>query len=305
MSKKRRLGKGLGALINEADTERFTLSMEKVSGAAEGGGEVRLPVDKITPNRYQPRKSYNPETIAEIAASIEAQGLIQPVVVNDLGEGNYELISGERRLRAVKKMGWKEIPALVRKVSDEELLEMSLVENLQREDLNPIEEAAGYRHLIDKFSLTQAEVAQKVGKDRATVANTLRLLRLPAVIQQTVASGALSAGHARQLLAIENEAEQMELARKVIEQDISVRKLEIIVRERNLKISEAQVAGRKEGQRDDREAFILDLEQKLRRSLGTQVRIKNGRQGRGKIEIEFYSFEEFERLMELLKVDLA
>jgi len=303
MSRKRRLGKGLGALINEAGTEPLALSTEKIGGLKEA--QLRLPVEKIVHNRFQPRRSFNPETIAEMAASIEKQGLIQPVVVNDRGDGTYELISGERRLRAVKQLGWKDIPAIIKKVDQEQILEMTLVENLQREDLNPIEEATGYKRLMDEFAFTQARIAERVGKDRATVANTLRLLRLPQVIQQAVASGSLSAGHARQLLAIGDEAEQIELARKVIEQDISVRKLEILVRERNLSSHKVPPAKEEKGGKDEDQTYIADLEQKLRRRFGTQVRIKNGRKGRGRIEIEFYSFEEFERLMELLEVPLA
>lgn len=304
MSKKRRLGKGLGALINEADTEHIAFSVEKTLGSAEGGTR-RLPVDKIVPNRFQPRKSFDPETIAEMAASVEAQGLIQPVVVNDRGDGKYEMISGERRLRAVKKLGWKEIPAIIHQVEESRILEMTLVENLQREDLNSIEQARGYQKLADEFSLTQAQIADRVGKDRATVANTVRLLRLPVVIQQAVSSGVLTAGHARQLLAVDDEAEQIELARKVIQGDISVRKLEIIVRERNLP---SRKGGKDKGQREEksgRDAYIADLEAKFRRVFNTQVRIKHLRNGKGKIEIEFYSFEEFERLMELFKVPLG
>lgn len=304
MSKKRRLGKGLGALINEADTEHIAFSVEKTIGSAEGGTR-RLPVDKIVPNRFQPRKSFNPETIAEMAASVEAQGLIQPVVVNDRGDGKYEMISGERRLRAVKKLGWKEIPAIIHQVEESRILEMTLVENLQREDLNSIEQARGYQKLADEFSLTQAQIADRVGKDRATVANTVRLLRLPVVIQQAVSSGVLTAGHARQLLAVDDEAEQIELARKVIQGDISVRKLEIIVRERNLP---SRKGGKDKGQKEEKsgqEAYIADLEAKFRRVFNTQVRIKHLRNGKGKIEIEFYSFEEFERLMELFKVPLG
>jgi ParB family chromosome partitioning protein len=305
MNRKRRLGKGLGALINEADTEHLTFSTEIVDISSDEGREIRLPVDKIIPNRFQPRRSFNPEKIEEIALSIKAQGLLQPVLVNDHGDGTYELISGERRLRAVKKLGWPDIPALVRKVSDNQLLEITLVENLQREDLNPLEEATGYKSLMDLFSLTQAEIAERVGKDRSTVTNSLRLLKLPTVIQQAVVSAAISAGHARQLLSVDSEAEQLELARKVIEQDISVRKLEIIVRERNLRAEKSADDGKNDKKKNEREEYISDLEQKLRRHLGTQVRIKDGGKGSGKIEIEFYSFEEFERLMELFEIPLA
>jgi len=304
MSKKRRLGRGLGALIDEADAEHIAVSVGKTVDSAESGSR-NLPVDKIVPNRFQPRNSFDPEAIAEMAASIEAQGLIQPVVVNDRGDGKYEMISGERRLRAVKKLGWKEIPVIIHQVDRSRLLEMTLVENLQREDLNPIEEARGYKKLSHEFSLTQAQIAERVGRDRATVANSMRLLRLPVVIQQAVSSGALTAGHARQLLAVESEAEQIELARKVIEGDISVRKLEIIVRERNLS-SQKRVKDKAKGEvKSSQDAYVADLETKLRRAFNTQVRIRQRGDGKGKIEIEFYSYEEFERLMELFKVPLG
>jgi len=302
MSKKRRLGKGLGALLGESDTEGFTQAAIPAAGTREGLTQVL--VGRIRPNRYQPRRKMDPEAISELASSIEAQGLIQPVVVNDGGDGTYELISGERRLRAVKKLGWKTVPAIIRRVGRSELLEITLVENLQREDLNPIEEASGYQRLSEEFKLTQAQIAERVGKDRATVANTMRLLRLPRVILQEIASGALSAGHARQLLMVDNEAEQVGLARRVIDRDISVRRLEEIVRERKKQAAQRKTPG-DERKKDERPAQIIALEDRLRRHLGTQVRIRNGQKGRGKIEVDFYSFEEFERLMELLGVPLA
>lgn len=266
-------------------------------------GLPQVAVDKIRPNRYQPRKRIDPDTISELASSIKAQGLIQPLVVNDSLDGTYELISGERRLRAVRRLGWDKVPAVIRRVGDSELLEITLVENLQREDLNPVEEAAGYKRLNEEFQLTQAQIAERVGKDRATVANTMRLLRLPQVILREVVSGALSAGHARQLLALDEKAEQVELARRVVERGISVRGLEEIIRERKKRAETGRLPGTK-AKKDERPSEILALEERLRRHLGTQVRIRNGQKGRGKIEVEFYSFEEFERLMELFGLTL-
>ncbi|MFH1069924.1 MAG: ParB/RepB/Spo0J family partition protein [Candidatus Glassbacteria bacterium] len=301
MSKKRRLGRGLGALIDEAEAEGVTFSLEK-AGAGPESAELNVALADIVPNRYQPRRKFEPEDTEELAASIRAQGLIQPIVVNDRGDGTYELISGERRLRAVESLGWKSVPALIRQVADSKLLEMALVENLQREDLNPIEEARGYQSLADKFSLTQARIAEQVGKDRATVANTMRLLRLPEVIQQAVASGAISAGHARQLLAVESEAEQIELARKVIDDDLSVRRLEKIVRDRKLAAVESKPKTRDGDGKDGPAVYIAELERRFREALSTKVRIRQARDGKGRIEIEYYSLEEFERLMELLKV---
>ena len=258
MSKKRRLGKGLGALLGESDTGSIASAVVPVIETREGQPQVA--VDKIRPNRYQPRRTMNPETISELALSIKAQGLIQPLVVNDSGDGTFELISGERRLRAVKRLGWENVPAVIRRVGESELLEMTLVENLQREDLNPIEEATGYQRLSEEFQLTQAQIAERMGKDRATIANTMRLLKLPEVIKQEVASGALSAGHARQLLALDDETEQMELARRVIDREISVRRREEIIRERKRSAEVRQVPGSGVREKDEPSAQILALE---------------------------------------------
>ncbi|MCE5273370.1 ParB/RepB/Spo0J family partition protein [bacterium] len=304
-SKKRRLGRGLGALIDEADSSP-SVPVGEEAVAAEAGGhalETALPVASIKPNRYQPRHTFRPEAISELAASILAQGLIQPIVVNRNPDGSYELISGERRLRAVRQLGWTEVPALIRSVSPAELLEMTLVENLQREDLDPIEEAQGYRCLIEDFGQTQAQVAEKVGKDRVTVANALRLLKLPEALRKSVSEGELSAGHARALLALDDPALQLELARRVVVQELSVRKLEALVRE--LVSGVGKPAGAKPAEQPSGHAAqVQDLESRLRSRLGTRVHIRDGRDGKGRIEIEFFSYEEFERLLELLDVSL-
>jgi len=305
MSKKRRLGRGLGALIDEADSSQTVPVGEEAVAAAEAGHalETALPVASIKPNRYQPRHTFRPEAIAELAASIKAQGLIQPIVVNRNPDGSYELISGERRLRAVRQLGWTEVPALVRSVRPAELLEMTLVENLQREDLDPIEEALGYRCLIEDFGQTQAQVAEKVGKDRVTVANALRLLKLPEALRNSVSGGELSAGHARALLALDDPALQLELARRTVAQELSVRKLEALVRDL-VSGTKKPAAAKQEAQSSGHNAQVQDLESRLRSRLGTRVRIRDGRDGKGRIEIEFFSYEEFERLLELLDVSL-
>jgi ParB family transcriptional regulator, chromosome partitioning protein len=306
MSKKRRLGRGLGALIDEAGSSAdFSAGAESglTAGPSENA-EVSLPVESIHPNRFQPRHVFRPDSISELAASIQAQGLIQPIVVNRGQDGTYELISGERRLRAVRQLGWSDIPALVRSVSDNELLEMTLVENLQREDLNPIDEALGYRTLIEDFGQTQARVAEKVGKDRVTVANALRLLKLPEVLRKSVSDGELSSGHARALLGLEDQAMQLELARKTVEQELSVRKLEALVRDLASGVREKKT-GKEPSPELEHGPQIRDLEFRLKSRLGTRVRIRDGRDGKGRIEIEFFSYEEFERLMELLDVPLA
>lgn len=301
MSKKRRLGRGLGALIDEVGAEVSLPAAGQATTPESGSpGDKRIRVQDIRSNRFQPRRVFSPESIAELAESIRAQGLIQPIVVNESAEGGYELISGERRLRAVKQLGWSDIPVVVRRVGDSELLEMTMVENLQREDLNPIEEAEGYRCLVEDFSFTQAKVAERVGKDRATVANSLRLLKLPEVIRKSVSEGGLSAGHARTLLGLNDPVLMIELARKAVERELPVRRLEQMVRELNAS------AGKKEDKAkadsDSHESQVRDLESRLRSRLGTRVRIRDGRGGKGRIEIDFYSHEEFERLLEILDV---
>lgn len=298
MSKKRRLGKGLSALIGDVETEGVAFSMEAAQ-QPDDSSRTSVAVADIIPNRYQPRRRFDPDSIRQLADSIKSQGLIQPVVLNDRGDGTYELISGERRLRAVRSLDWKTVPAVVKQVDESALLEMTLVENLQREDLDPIEEAEGYKQLIDTFGLTQAKIAERVGRDRSTVANSLRLLRLPEAVRREISAGILSAGHARQLLVLDNESEQIELARRVIEKDLSVRRLEQLVRQWKEKPADSDRGKRKSEREDD---TVRELEDRFRRALGTKVKIRNSGDGRGRIEIEYYSYEEFERLLELLDV---
>ena len=226
--------------------------------------------------------------------------MIQPIVLNDREDGSYELISGERRLRAIRTLEWNTVPAVVRKVDDAGLLEMTLVENLQREDLDPIEEAEAYSKLGETFGLTQVQIATRVGRERSTVANSLRLLKLPEPIRREIASGMLTAGHARQLLALDSEGEQLEMARKVIAGDISVRRLEKMIRD--LKDKAGKGESEDSGPSDAELISIRELEDKLRQALSTKVKISNRGDGKGRIEIEYYSYEEFERLLELLDV---
>lgn len=304
MSKKRRLGRGLGALIDEVGAEVSLPAAGQPASSERGFPDERcLRVQDIRSNRFQPRRAFSPESIAELADSIRAQGLIQPIVVNESAEGGFELISGERRLRAVKQLGWSEIPVVVRRVGDSELLEMTMVENLQREDLNPIEEAEGYRCLVEDFSFTQARVAERVGKDRVTVANSLRLLKLPAVIRKSVAEGGISAGHARALLGLTDPAMMIELARKAVERELSVRRLEKMVRDINTSAGDKK--DKDQSDNDSHTTQVRDLEARLRNRLGTRVRIRDGRGGKGRIEIDFYSHEEFDRLLEILDVPTA
>lgn len=306
MSKTRRLGRGLGALIQAADTTEVH-KREDNKHEETAAGRFEIEISKIVENRYQPRVVFEETAITELAASIKAQGLLQPLVVNDREDGSYELISGERRLRAIRSLGWKAAPVMVMKVDEVALLEMTLVENLQRENLNPVEEAAGYSQLIEKFGLTQEQVASRVGKDRATVANAVRLLKLPGAILDEISRGALSAGHARQLLAVDDKKYQLKLMRSIIEQQLSVRQVEQLVREYKNGGKSGSEAKREAAATPEKSAVVLDLEDKCRKYLGTKVSIRElkGEKGKGKIEIEYYSYEDFERLMELLNIPLA
>lgn len=286
--KKERLGKGLGALMGEYLGEE---------ASAADPGEIRtLPLAHIRPNPFQPRKEFPPEELEDLASSIRENGLLQPLMVRPApgGRDRWELVAGERRLRAVTLLGWSEVQALVREVDDQTLLILALVENLQREALGPLEEAEGYQVLADSFGLTQGEIAQAVGKNRSTVANTIRLLQLPPSVRKMVASGELSAGHARPLLGLEDGVKAGELARRAVREGWSVRKVEDAVR-RGWTGGE----GRKTSPRS-RDPLLVALEEELRGALGTRVVLKQGRKGKGVVEVPFLSTEDFERIFLLM-----
>ncbi|HBS60480.1 MAG TPA: chromosome partitioning protein ParB [Firmicutes bacterium] len=252
---------------------------------------VEITVSDIYPNPYQPRKSFDQEKLDELANSIQQYGVIQPVVVRRTAKG-YELVAGERRWRASQIVGLKVIPVVVRDYSDSEMMEIALIENLQRENLNPIEEGSSYRRLIEDFGLTQEEVAKKLGRSRSLIANTIRLLQLPPQIQDYVSRGTLTMGHAKALLALPNAQMQCEAANRVIEEDLNVRDIEDIVRkacEKPQKTVKKVV---------NREAALVDAEERLKCFFGTQVKIKPGKL-KGKIEIEYYSQEDLERILEV------
>ncbi len=252
---------------------------------------VEITVSDIYPNPYQPRKSFDQEKLDELANSIQQYGVIQPVVVRRTAKG-YELVAGERRWRASQIVGLKVIPVVVRDYSDSEMMEIALIENLQRENLNPIEEGSSYRRLIEDFGLTQEEVAKKLGRSRSLIANTIRLLQLPPQIQDYVSRGTLTMGHAKALLALPNAQMQCEAANRVIEEDLNVRDIEDIVRkacEKPPKTVKKVV---------NREAALVDAEERLKCFFGTQVKIKPGKL-KGKIEIEYYSQEDLERILEV------
>ncbi|RKY62995.1 MAG: hypothetical protein DRP95_00045 [Candidatus Latescibacterota bacterium] len=276
---RRALGKGLGALLPELSEN-------------EGSRVRQIPVADIEPNPFQPRMNLDEAGIEELKRSIQEKGVIQPIVVRKLEGGRYQIVIGERRWRAVKEAGMETIPAIVREVSStEEMIELALVENIQREDLNPIDEANAYRVLMEECHLTQEEVAQRVGKDRSTIANLLRLLKLPDEVQERILDGELSMGHARALLALDDPQEQVQLCREIIKNGWSVRKVEQVVRARR--------TAKQEKNPRDKDPILRDIEEGLQRALGTAVRIVRGGK-KGKIEIEFYSDRDLERLVSLL-----
>lgn len=237
----RRLGRGLEALISTAKQQREPGSSPTQGGTLIGTELQRIPVADITPNRFQPRRAFTESELVELEASIKTSGLLQPIVVRTRGDGKWELVAGERRLRAVSRLGWSEIPAVVREFDDRAMLTLALVENLQRADLNPLEEAQGYQRLIDEFGLTQQQVADAVGKDRTSITNLLRILTLQPAVLQLVERGHISAGHARALLPVKDERRQLELANEIVARQLSVREAEARARVLSAEIGRAHV----------------------------------------------------------------
>lgn len=285
MSKKQVLGRGLGALI-PVDEEKETSS---------GDALRQISVDDILPNPHQPRQSIDPEALAELAASIKAHGVIQPLIVtaDPQQPGRYVLVAGERRWQAARLAGLSTVPAIVQEVTPQQQLELALVENIQRADLNPLEEAAAYQQLMDRFGLTQQEIADRVGRGRVSVANSLRLLRLPDFVKTVLAAGQISEGHARALLGLEEDLEAMKLVlKRIISQRLSVRQTEELVR----RLSTAP-ASPKATRTVPPETRALEAE--FARSLGTKVSLSRSKKG-GRLTIHFYSEEDLQRLYELL-----
>ena len=290
----RRLGRGLESLLGPISREQ-----------AESQGALReLPVSQVRPNPFQPRTRFDEGALAELTASIEASGLLQPVVVRTR-DGGYELIAGERRWRAVQRLGWANVPAVVKEVDDQTLLTLALIENLQRNDLSAIDEAQGYQRLIDEFSVAQSEVARMVGRNRSTVANLLRLLKLPAEVQSMVHDGALSEGHARALLSLESGDEMIALAREAAANGWSVREVEARVRgdaDAGADGTGARGRIRLQAPKEARTASAdaRRVEDALRKRLGTDVRVTAKRKGRGLVTISYYSNDDLARLLELI-----
>lgn len=282
--KKRGLGKGLDSLIPEKESVKT------------GESIVMLPVSKVEPNRSQPRKRFDEEAIGELAESIRRHGVITPILVQK-EDGYYQIIAGERRWRASRKAGLKEIPAIVKDFEGAEKLTVSLIENIQREDLDVLEEAMAYRRLIEDYALTQQEVADRVSKSRASVANTMRLLDLDERVQAMMAEGTLSMGHGRALLGIRSRAGQYKLAQEIVKGKMSVRQVEKAVRETE-QGTRKPASGKKAKAADP---YLRDMEERMAEAVGTKVTIASNSRGKGKIEIEFYSGDELDRLYELIR----
>jgi ParB family transcriptional regulator, chromosome partitioning protein len=286
------LGKGLGALIPPGGTE---------GAATENAGLDELPLASISPNRFQPRGHFDEEALSQLADSIREVGVLQPVLVRPSGDGQYELIAGERRWRAARRVGLQTIPALVRETDDAAALEQALVENVHRDNLNPLEEAAAYQQLVEDFGLTHDEVAARVGRSRATVSNTLRLMQLPPAIQKAVQEGKLSNGHARALLGTPDRAFQERLAKQIVADDLSVRATEDAVRDHQGQGNGAASAGTDAGVevtpavRKLRPPGLVELEELLGDHLETRVKISMGA-SRGKVVVEFSTLEDLERI---------
>ena len=276
------LGKGLDMLIPTADAKN------------ENTEPQMLKISQVEPNREQPRKQFDQAALEDLAGSIKQYGIIQPIIVTKRDD-YYEIIAGERRWRAAKIAGLKEIPVVIREYTDKEIAEISLIENIQREDLNPVEEAQAYKKLIEEYDLTQEELSDRISKSRTVIANTMRLLKLPEQVQQMLVQGTISAGHARALLGLEDEEDQLKAAELVVESNLSVRQTEDLVKRMN-----DPSQNRKSSKKIKNNVFYKDLEKKMTESLGTRVRIQQKEQGKGKIEISYYSEDDLDRIYTLL-----
>lgn len=279
------LGRGLEALISAST------ATEAVEGKhiPVGGGATELPIHAIASNPFQPRTRFDESALKELADSIRSTGVIQPILVRQHGVGEYQLVAGERRLRAAQLAGLTKIPAMIREYDDRAMMELALIENIQREDLNPIDEAKAYQALVDKVGLTHDQLSERVGKQRSSITNSLRLLALPPEVKDMVSRGTLSAGHARAILGIESGGDQLAAARYVVNKGFSVRRTEAFVRRRERKAHTRPKVARLEG--------LSEWETKLKQRFSTNVVIMPGRKG-GRVEFEFYSQEDLERLLE-------
>lgn len=302
---KRGLGKGLDSIIpastkvEKSKTAVKTAKSVKEEVVLEEGQVVKINITKIEPNREQPRKNFDEDAILELSDSIKQYGILSPLVVQDRKD-HYEIIAGERRWRAAKKAGLKEVPAIIKNYTEQEIVEISLIENIQREDLNPIEEAQAYKRLLTEFNLKQDEVAARVSKSRVAVTNSMRLLKLCDEVQQMVIEGKISTGHARALISIENPEKQYEIAQKIFDEKLSVRETEKLVKNLDKIPKTPKLVAKNESL----ETAYRQLEEKLKSKIGTKVQISSSAKGdgSGKIEIEFYNTDDLEKIADKLSV---
>ncbi len=278
---RRPLGRGLSALLGENSDQPTEAANE-------------LDIDLIVPNRDQPRTRFDEQALNDLAQSLSANGMVQPIVVRGTGDGKYQIIAGERRWRAAQKAGIRKVPVVVKEVADDKVLELALIENIQREELNPIEEARAFRKLIDSFGLTQEQLSERVGKERTLIATSLRLLRLPEPILMLIENGKISAGHGRALLLTDDRDIQMGVARQIAESGISVRETERLIKKKRVPAAETPSDSAK------KDANIASAEVKLQRKFGTKVNISQNTKGSGKIEIEFYANDDLIRIYQML-----
>lgn len=286
MGKKFALGKGLSALIPEDMSEQ----------AQEKKGNILIPLNEIKNDNNQPRKAFDSDKIAELTESIKTHGIIQPLILRKSEDGLYIIVAGERRWRAAKLAGLKEVPAIVMDLSEKDVLEISLIENIQRQDLNPIEEALAYKKLLNEFKLTQEDLSKRIGKSRTAITNTMRLMNLDSRVQQYIIEGIISEGHGRALLGIKDEEIQYELSQKVIDENLSVRELERLVK----KIVEGKNKEEK-NMVEELNPYYKEIKTQLQNYFGTKVNISN-KNNKGKIEIEYYSEDDLQRILDIINI---
>lgn len=286
MAKKFTLGKGLSALIPEESGE-----------AIKESGKMLISINKIKSDEEQPRKLFDSDKIAELAESIRTHGIIQPLILRKHSDDQYIIVAGERRWRAAKMVGIKEIPAIIMELSERDILEVSLIENIQRQDLNPIEEALAYRKLLSDFSITQEELSKRIGKSRVTIANTMRLTNLDDKVQQYIIESIITEGHGRALLAVNDKQKQYELAQKVIDEKLSVRELERLIKRINDESEKNSLSERN----NELNPYYKEIKNQLQNFFGTKVNIAN-KKNKGKIEIEYYSEEDLQRILDIMNM---
>ena len=294
MAVKKGLGKGLGNLIPESDKEAQKTKVVEKKVIVKEPAETIVKINEVEPNKNQPRRTFDEDALLELAESIKQHGVIQPLIVKKRDK-YYEIIAGERRWRAAKMAGLKEIPIVIKDLSDQEIMEVALIENIQREDLNPIEEAQAYQRLIKEYNYKQDELAERVSKSRVAVTNSMRLLKLDESVQKMIIDDMISAGHARALLAITDSEKQYTIAMKVFDEKLSVRETEKLIKNLDKQVKP------KVNTTPENDFIYRDIENKLKESMGTKVIIHNKDNNKGKIEIEYYSQDDFERIVDILK----